>query len=63
MKFIELTHISGTKQLFNTSVIIGAYVIGERNTAYTNVVYLHGEGAVTINVKETYEQIKEMLNA
>lgn len=61
MKFIELTYISGTKQLFNTSVIIGVYVIGERNTAYTNVVYRHGEGAVTINVEETYEQIKEML--
>lgn len=61
MKFIELTHTLGTKQLFNTSVIIGVYVEGERNTAYTNVVYLHGAGAVTINVKETYEQIKEML--
>lgn len=64
MKFIELTHISGRKSLYNTGNISCIYIAASDDcTTETVVTYTAGNTEYTISVKETYEQIKEMLNA
>lgn len=63
MKFIELTHKSGRKSLYNAGNISRIYIADSNYcTTETVVTYTAGNTEYTISVKETYEQIKELVN-